>query len=80
MCLEESPCILGLALSNSREVNVELTLGRHGLTVKVVRERAEESTTRIVKRVHRRHHREQHGDHHRELLWASGTRYVSPLR
>jgi hypothetical protein len=59
---------------------MELTLGRYGITVKGLRERAEESTTRIVKRVHRRYHSEQHGDHHRELLRASGTRNVSPIR
>ena len=59
---------------------MELTLGRYGITVKALRERAQEGTTRIVKRVHRRYHSEQHADHHKELLQASGSRYVSPTR
>lgn len=80
MCLEQAPCILGLALSTDREVDMELTLERYGITVKVLRERAEESTTRIAKRVYRPYHSEQHSDHHKELLQASGTRYVSPIR
>jgi hypothetical protein len=59
---------------------MELTLRLHGIKVKVLREEAEEGRSHIVKRVHRLYHSEQHRDHQKELLEASGTRYVSPIR
>jgi len=59
---------------------MELTLRLHGTKVEVLRERAEEKTPDIVRRLYRRHYSEQHLDHHQELLQASGTRYVSPIR
>jgi hypothetical protein len=80
MCLEESPCILGLASNKDGEVKMELTLRQYGITVKVLRERAEERTPDIVRRLYRRHYSEQHRDHQKELLEASGSRYVSPIR
>jgi len=58
---------------------MELTLRQYGITVKVLRERAEERTPDIVKRLYRRHYSEQRRDHQKELLEASGTRYVSPI-
>ena len=59
---------------------MELTLRRYGITVKVLREQAEERRTRIVKRVYRLHYSEPHRDHLKEYLQASGSRYVSPIR
>jgi len=59
---------------------MELTLRQYGIKVKVLRERAEEKTPEIVKRIYRRRYSEQHRDHQKELLEASGTRYVSPIR
>jgi len=59
---------------------MELTLRQYGITVKVLRERAEERTPDIVKRLYRRHYSGQHRDPQQECLKASGTRYVSPLR
>ena len=59
---------------------MELTLRQYGITVKVLRERADEKTPDIVRRLYRRHYSGQHLDHQKELLEASGTRYVSPLR
>jgi len=63
-----------------KEVKMELTLRRYGITVKVLREQAEERRTRIVKRVYRLHYSEPHRDHLKEYLQASGSRYVSPIR
>jgi hypothetical protein len=59
---------------------MELTLRQYGITVKVLRERAEEKTPDIVRRLYRRHYSEQHLDHQQECLQASGSRYVSPIR
>ena len=59
---------------------MELTLRQYGITVKVLRERAEERTPDIVKRLYRRRYSGQHRDHQQDLLEASGSRYVSPLR
>ena len=62
-----------------KEVKMELTLRQYGITVKVLRARAEESTPHIVKRLYRRNNSEQHPDHQKECLQACGSRYVSPL-
>ena len=59
---------------------MELTLRQYGITVKVLRERAEERTPDIVKRLYRGRYSGQHLDHQKELLQASGSRYVSPIR
>ena len=63
-----------------KEIEMELTLRQYGITVKVLRERAEEGTTRIVRRLYRRHYSGQRRDHQKELLEASATRYLSPIR
>ena len=59
---------------------MELTLRQYGITVKVLRERAEERTPDIVRRLCRRHHSAQHREPQQEYLKATGSRYVSPLR
>jgi hypothetical protein len=59
---------------------MELTLRQHGITVKVLRERAEERTPDIIRRLYRRRNSEQHRDPQHEYLKASGSRYVSPMR
>jgi hypothetical protein len=59
---------------------MELTLRQHGITVKVLRERAAERTPDIVKRIYRRHYLGQHRDPQEECLQASGSRFVSPIR
>jgi hypothetical protein len=59
---------------------MELTLRQYGITVKVLRERAEERTPDIVRRLYRRHHSGKHREPQQEYLKASGSRYVSPLR
>jgi hypothetical protein len=59
---------------------MELTLRQHGITVKVLRERAEERTPDAITRLYRRHHAGQHRDPQEEYLKASGSRCVSPLR
>jgi hypothetical protein len=63
-----------------REVKMELTLRRYGITVKVLRERSEEKTPHIVRRLYRRNYSEQHRDLPKELLEASSPRYLSPIR
>jgi len=62
------------------QAEMELTLQRYGITVKVLRARAEESTPRIVRRRYERHNSEQIRDHRQECLKASASRFVSPIR
>ena len=59
---------------------MELTLRQHGITVKVLRARAEERMPDFIRRVYRRHYSGQHRDPQQEYLKASGSRYVSPMR
>lgn len=59
---------------------MELTLRRYGIAVKSLRERADESTTSVVKRLYRHHISERNPDYRKELLQTSGSRYVSPIR
>lgn len=59
---------------------MELTLRQYGITVRVLRERVEERTPDIVRRLYRRHHSGQHREPQQEYFKASGSRYVSPLR
>ena len=59
---------------------MELTLRQYGITVKVLRERAEERTPHIIRRLYRRRYSGEHRDPEQEYLQASGTRYVSPIR
>ena len=58
---------------------MELTLRQHGITLKVLRERAEERTP-DSRRLYQRHYSGQHRDPQQEYLKASGSRYVSPMR
>jgi len=58
---------------------MELTLRQYGITVKVLREQAEQKTPDIFRRLYRRHHSGQHRDPQQVHLKASGSRYVSPL-
>jgi hypothetical protein len=80
MCLASSACILGLASNKDREVKMELTLRQYGIKVKVLRERAEEKTPDIIKRIYRRRYSGEHRDPQEEYLKASGSRYISPIR
>ncbi|MDH4207442.1 MAG: hypothetical protein OEV76_01055 [Anaerolineae bacterium] len=59
---------------------MELTLRRFGITEKVLRERAEESTPDIIRRLQWRRKSGQHHEHLTEYLQASGSRFVSPIR
>jgi hypothetical protein len=59
---------------------MELTLKRYGIAFESIRERADESTTCVLRRLYRHHISERHPDHRKELLQASGSRYASPIR
>jgi hypothetical protein len=65
---------------SDKGAEMELTLKRYGISVKVLRQQIEEKTDRIVKQVYRHRSSEQRLDHQKEYLEASGSRYVSPIR
>jgi hypothetical protein len=63
-----------------KEVEMELTLKGHGIALRNLGERVEDKTGRLVKVVYRWHSSERHLEPQKQLLEASGTRFVSPVR
>jgi len=59
---------------------MELTLRGHGIALRNLREQVEDKTGRLVKQVYQRHSSERHLQPQKQLLEASGSRYVSPIR
>jgi hypothetical protein len=59
---------------------MELTLRQHRITLRMLRERAEEKTPDIGKRIYRGLYSGQRRDPQQEYLKASGSRYISPIR
>ena len=63
-----------------KEVDMELTLRGQGIALGHLREQVEDKTGRLVKVVYRWHSSERHLEPQKQLLEASGSRYVSPIR
>ncbi|MCJ7621767.1 MAG: hypothetical protein MUP64_16305 [Anaerolineae bacterium] len=59
---------------------MELTLRGHGIALRNLREQVEDRKSRIAKQVDRRHSSERQPDPQKQLLEASGSRYVAPIR
>jgi len=59
---------------------MELTLRGHGIALRNLREQVEDKTGRLVKLVYRWRSSERHLERQKELLEASATRYVPPIR
>jgi ribosome-associated translation inhibitor RaiA len=59
---------------------MELTLRGHSIALSHLREQVEDKTARLVKQVYQRPSSERHLQPQKQLLEASGSRYVSPIR
>ena len=59
---------------------MELTLRGHGIALGHLREQVEDKRGRLVNVVYRWHSSERHLEPQKQLLQASGSRYVSPIR
>jgi len=59
---------------------MELTLRGHSIALSHLREQVEDKTGRLLKQVYQRHSSERQLEPQKQLLEASGTRYVSPIR
>ena len=63
-----------------KEFEMELTLRGHGIALRNLREQVEDKKGRLVNQVYQRPSSERRLEPQKQLLEASGSRHVSPIR